>query len=172
MSINRVNTGESFKFLTNQSSILHTVDTNKITINGVNVIVDKPKRGDIMCITKDQKVIWIDGLSINPKQLSKEFEPVGICLVVKGNKALIRYKEERSFRWAASERWELPNSSIINDGVGHASTITLNGVENPKRFLFMSNFCNITIIVKVYIYKVHRFFWYSSFFIFIWGLSH
>ena len=87
MSINRVNTGESFKFLANQSSILHTVDINKITVNGVNVIVDKPKRGDIMCITKDQKVIWIDGLSINPKQLSREFEPVGICLVVKGNKA-------------------------------------------------------------------------------------
>ena len=38
MSINRVKTtgGEqSFNFLTNQSSILHTVDTNKITINGV-----------------------------------------------------------------------------------------------------------------------------------------
>ena len=54
MSINKVNTTveeQSFKFLTNQSSILHTVDTNKITINGVNVIVDKPKRGDVMCIT-------------------------------------------------------------------------------------------------------------------------
>ena len=132
MSINRVNTGgENFKFLANQSSILHTVDINKITVNGVNVIVDKPKRGDIMCITKDQKVIWIDGLSINPKQLSQEFEPVGICLVVKGNKAIVRYKEERSFRWAASERWELPNSSIMNDGAEHTLKITLNGVENP-----------------------------------------
>ena len=139
MAINRINTGESFKFLTNQSSILHTVDINKITVNGVNVIVDKPKRGDIMCITKDQKVIWIDGLSIEPTQLSQEFEPVGICLVVKGNKAHVRYKEEKRFRWAASERWELPNSSIMNDGVGHTCTITLNGVVNPKRFLFMAS---------------------------------
>ena len=132
MSINRVNTGgESFKFLPNQSSILHIVETNKITINGVNVIVDKPKRGDIMCITKDQKVIWIDGLSINPKQLSLEFEPVGICLVVKGNKAIVRYKEEKKFRWSAGERWELPNSSIMTDGNEHTLKITLNGVENP-----------------------------------------
>ena len=83
MSINKVNTTveeQSFKFLTNQSSILHTVDTNKITVNGVNVIVDKPKRGDVMCIThykeggilldaSKQKVVWIDGLSINRKQL-------------------------------------------------------------------------------------------------------
>ena len=138
MSINRVNTGESFEFLTNQSSILHIVDTNKITINAVNVIVDKPKRGDIMCITKDQKVIWIDGLSINPKQLSKEFEPVGICLVVKGNKAIVRYKEERRFRWSAGERWELPNSSIMNDGAEHTLKITLNKVENPTPLVLTS----------------------------------
>ena len=102
------------------------------------MIVDKPKRGDIMCITKDQKVVWIDGLSINPKQLSREFEPVGICLVVKGNKALVRYKEEKSFRWAASERWELPNSSIMNDGAEHTLKITLNKVENPNPFRFTS----------------------------------
>ena len=79
MAINRVNTQEEeqqFKFLSNQSSILRTVDTNNITVNGVNVIVDKPKRGDIMCIDFDpevrlvKKVVWIDGLSINLKQLS------------------------------------------------------------------------------------------------------
>ena len=127
MSINKVNTtGEEqrFNFLTNQSSILHTVKTNNITVNGVNVIVDKPKRGDVMCITHykeggilldadKQKVVWIDGLSIDPKQLSQEYEPVGICLVVKGNKAIVRYREERGFRWSAGERWELPDSSLI-----------------------------------------------------------
>ena len=55
MGINRVNTTaeeKNFKFLTNQSSILHTTDTNKITVNAVNVIVEKPKRGDVMCITR------------------------------------------------------------------------------------------------------------------------
>ena len=61
-------------------------DTNDVTVNGVNVIVDKPKRGDVMCV-KNGQVIWIDGLSINPKQLSSEIEPVGICLKIKGNKA-------------------------------------------------------------------------------------
>lgn len=152
MSINKVNTTveeQSFKFLTNQSSILHTVDTNKITVNGVNVIVDKPKRGDVMCITHykeggilldadKQKVVWIDGLSINPKQLSQEYEPVGICLVVKGNKAIVRYREERGFRWSAGERWELPNSSIMNDGAEHTLKITLNGVENPTSLVLTS----------------------------------
>lgn len=152
MSINKVNTTseeQSFKFLTNQSSILHTVETNNITVNGVNVIVDKPKRGDVMCITHykeggilldadKQKVVWIDGLSINPKQLSQEYEPVGICLVVKGNKAIVRYREERSFRWSAGERWEFPDLSIMNDGAAHSLIITLNGVSNPNRLLLTS----------------------------------
>ena len=153
MSINKVNTTveeQSFKFLTNQSSILHTVDTNKITVNGVNVIVEKPKRGDVMCIThykeggilldaSKQKVVWIDGLSINPKQLSQEYEPVGICLVVKGIKAIVRYREEKGIRWSAGERWELPNSSIMNDGAEHTLKITLHSTVNSNRFTFTSS---------------------------------
>lgn len=107
MAINKVNTEtqeQDFRFLTNQSSILHTVETNDITVNGVNVIVDKPKRGDVMYIS-NQKVIWIDGLSINPKQLPQEYEPVGICLVVNGNKALVRYREEQTHAFMGAYRF-------------------------------------------------------------------
>ena len=147
MSINRINTTveeQNFKFLANQSSILHTVDTNKITINGVNVIVDKPKRGDVMCITHykeggvlldadKQKVVWIDGLSINPTQLSQEYEPVGICLVVKGNKAIVRYREERSLIWSAAKRFKLPTHDKMNSGKSLTVKIILDGKsDNPK----------------------------------------
>ena len=153
MAINVVNTsggGANLNFLTNQSSIVRTADMNSITVNGVNVIVDKPKVGDIMCVTRytdesgtllpadSQKVIWIDGLSINPAQLSQKLEPVGICLVVKGNKAMVRYREEKSFRWSAGERWELPNSSIMNDGAEHTLKITLDRVENPTSLVLTS----------------------------------
>lgn len=109
MAINKVNNEteeKNFKFLQSQSTIIRTVDIDKITFNGVNVIVEKPKVGDVMCVTKykdssntllgadKQKVVWIDGLSIVPKQLSTEFEPVGICLVVNGNKAIVKYKTD------------------------------------------------------------------------------
>ena len=170
MSINKVNTtGEeqSFKFLTNQSSILHTVETNNITVNGVNVIVDKPKRGDVMCIThykeggilldaSKQKVVWIDGLSINPKQLSQEYEPVGICLVVKGNKAIVRYREERSFRWSAGERWELPDQPLMNilDGAAHTLRITLN--EGSSYILALTS--ADTTSRKAFVNKLNKFF--------------
>ena len=129
MAINNVNTTseeKSYKFLKNQSSILRTVSTNNITINGVNVIVDKPKVGDIMCVTRykgdddtllsadKQKVIWLDGLSIVPEQLSTEFEPVGICVVVNGDKAIVRYKEEFSAGWIAAERYAITSTSFLN----------------------------------------------------------
>ena len=170
MSINKVNTtGEeqSFKFLTNQSSILHTAETNNITVNGVNVIVDKPKRGDVMCIThykeggilldaSKQKVVWIDGLSINPKQLSQEYEPVGICLVVKGNKAIVRYREERSFRWSAGERWELPDTQLMNiiNGAAHTLMITLN-----EGFSYLLNLTPAdTTSRKAFVNKLNKFF--------------
>ena len=146
MSINRINTTveeQNFKFLPNQSSILHTVDTNKITVNGVNVIVDKPKRGDVMCITHykeggvlldadKQKVVWIDGLSINPKQLSQEYEPVGICLVVKGNKAIVRYREERSLRWSNAKRLKLPIIPQMNDGHSHSFDNCVGSIDRPS----------------------------------------
>ena len=82
--VNNTTSEQHFKFLPNQSSILLNSDTNNVTINGVNVFVNKPKKGDIMCV-KNGKVIWIDGLSINPALLSTEFEPVGICVVAYDN---------------------------------------------------------------------------------------
>lgn len=113
MAIKRVNiTGESFKFLTNQSSISHIADTNNITVNGVNVFVNKPKKGDIMCV-KNGKVVWIDGLSINQDQLSSDIEPVGICLNVDGNKAMVKYKYAQILKWAAANSYVLSNDIIF-----------------------------------------------------------
>ena len=109
MAINKVNTTideTNFRFLKNQSSVIRTVSTNKVTVNGINSVVSKPKVGDIMCVTRyknnndvllpaeEQKVVWIDGLSIVPEQLSTEFEPVGICVSVNGNKAMVKYKTD------------------------------------------------------------------------------
>ena len=152
MAINKANTTteeQSFKFLINQSSILHTIDTNRVTVNGVNVIVDKPKRGDVMCITRykengvlldadKQKVIWIDGLSIEPTQLSQEYEPVGICFAVKGNKALVQYHEEREIAYGAVQRWEIKNSPIMNDGAEHNLNITIKGSIHPNPLILTS----------------------------------
>ena len=140
MAINRVNTPEEeqhFKFLSNQSSILRTIDTNNITVNGGNVIVDKPKRGDIMCIANDKnKIVWIDGLSINLKQLPGAYEAIGICLSVKGNKAMVRYREERDMRWLAADYWEL--QSDISYGLPQTLYFKIDGKQNSQNPLVLS----------------------------------
>lgn len=139
MAIKRVNsTGESFKFLTNQSSISHIADTNNITVNGVNVFVNKPKKGDIMCV-KNGKVVWIDGLSINQDQLSSDIETVGICLKVDGNKAMVKYKYELGYIWAKANSYVLSNDiANLFNGVSHTLTIALNGGAGND-FTFTTN---------------------------------
>ena len=107
MAINKVNTTDDekdYNFLKNQSSIIRTVSTNNVNMHGVNTVVSKPKVGDIMCVTRyknnsdvllpaeEQKVVWIDGLSIEPLQLSVELEPVGICVVINKNNAIVKSK--------------------------------------------------------------------------------
>lgn len=115
MAINSVKTIAEevrFKFPHNQSSILRTVDTNNIKYNAVNVIVDKPKVGDVMCVTRytyddgsllesyRQKVFFVSGPSIydiysltHDDMDRLKFDTVGIVLKVTGNKALVRYKK-------------------------------------------------------------------------------
>lgn len=117
--VNNTTSEQNFKFLPNQSSILLNSDTNKVTINGVNVIVNKPKKGDVMFVN-DGQVIWIDGLSINPALLSTEFEPVGICVVAYDNKAIVRYKQENNLKLLSSnitvdERY-LESDLYLNNG--------------------------------------------------------
>lgn len=54
MAINIVNTEEdaqNFPYFGNQSTILFTNETKDIDLNGVNVFVDRPKKGDVMCVT-------------------------------------------------------------------------------------------------------------------------
>ena len=139
MSIKSVNsTVESFKFLTNQSSISHIADTNNITVNGVNVFVSKPKKGDIMCV-KNGQVVWIDGLSINQDQLSSDIELVGICLKVDGNKAMVKYKYGQILKWAAANSYLLPDTiQSLFDGVSHTLIIALNG-DTGSDFTFTTN---------------------------------
>ena len=151
IKVNNTSEESSVNFLTNQSSILYTSDTNKITANGVNVFVIKPKVGDIMCVTRytgesgavlpadQQQVKWIDGLSINPKQLSQKYEPVGICVAINGNKAMVRYREEKTFKWSASERWEMPQLSPIITQKYHSFIIELNGKNNLHQFNYRDN---------------------------------
>ena len=49
---------------------------------------------------------------------------------------MVRYREEKVFYWSARQRWELQESSIMNDGVEHTLKIKLKGTVNPNPFTF------------------------------------
>ena len=169
MAINSVKTiaeEQSFKFLTNQSSILRTVDANSIIYNGVNIILDKPKVGDVMCITKykdaegnlldanQQKVIWIDGKTIDSIQLLSTglYEIVGVCLSVKGNKATIKYKNNIACnKFSAAARIRVYFESYLNNQL-YKIILTLPGTQfdgtNQNTFDFSSN--NIQSVITAF----------------------
>ena len=139
IKVNDISEENSVRFLTNQSSILHRTDVNSITTNGVNVIVDKPKKGDVMCVTRytnesgsllpadDQEVVWIDGLSINPAQLSQHLETVGICVAINGNKAMVKYKTNDL---STNRQFSSTNSIAFNDGDFELTCYFNNGFYN------------------------------------------
>lgn len=156
MSINSVKTIAEevrFKFPHNQSSILRTVDTNNIKYRGVNVIVDRPKAGDVMCVTRytyddgslaesyKQKVFFVSGPSIydiyslthnDMDQLM--FDTVGIVLKVTGNKALVRYKTISNVSYpycAITRRFQLKDTYDVgsNSGVDTLIDYIKNGVR-------------------------------------------
>lgn len=135
-----------YKFLTNQSDLLHVQSANEVIYHGVNVIVDRPKKGDILCVTlyknsdgslkdaADQKMVWIDGLSVVPSELSEELDAIGICYAVHGNFAYVRYRQETIARWSVGERWQVTDNSSMNDNVAHEATVTLNGTAVDTKF--------------------------------------
>lgn len=154
MAINIVNTQEdaqNFPYFGNQSTILFTNETKNINLNGVNVFVDRPKKGDVMCVTRykdesgnlltadEQKVKWIDGLSINPTQLSQEIEPVGICVAINGNKAMVRYREEKWLRFTNADRWELTINSTMTDGVEHSLAVSISNQTVSEPFVYTAS---------------------------------
>ena len=49
---------------------------------------------------------------------------------------MIKYRTENYFRWADSERWELPYAKIMNDNVPHVLSITINGTQYTNKFGF------------------------------------
>ena len=136
-SVNATSEENDVKFYKNQSSILHTLDTNNVTVNGVNVEVKRPKKGDVLCVN-DGQVIWIDGLSLNPAQLPQGLETVGICVAINGNKAIVKYRKGETFKWAAANSYLLTDTiKALFNGVSHTLKVNLNGTE--YEFTFSAN---------------------------------
>lgn len=139
MSFNNIQTSTSnlnnFKYLNNQSTVLHIEDSNKLDIHGVNVITNTPSVGDVLCITcktdesgsllgpDKQDIVWIKGMTINYNTfLTSMYEPVGIVYKVRGRTAYVRYREEPQLYLGRTLRFDVtPNISLLSGRTAEVS---------------------------------------------------
>ena len=137
MTFNKVTTqadAAKFSFLKDQSTVLHTTESNDVNINGVNVITQTPTRGDVLCITRkmsngallgpdQQDIVWIKGLTVNYAEFPDDiYEPVGIVYKVRGRTAYVRYRTEVSRFYSECDRFDI-SGSAMTDGNKHAVDI-------------------------------------------------
>ena len=137
MTFNKVETqtqAANFNFLKNQSTVLHTTESNDVNINGVNVITATPTKGDVLCITRKmlrgsllgpdkQDIVWVKGMTINFEEFPNDiYEPVGIVYKVRGRVAYVRYRTEVNRRYSYCDRFDITGSAMT-DGNPHTVDI-------------------------------------------------
>lgn len=137
MTFNKVETqaqAAAFNFLKDQSTVLHTTESNDVNINGVNVITATPTKGDVLCITRKmsngsllgpdkQDIVWVKGMTINFAEFPDDiYEPIGIVYKVRGRVAYVRYRTEVSRRYSYCDRFDITGDAMT-DGNTHAVDI-------------------------------------------------
>jgi hypothetical protein len=112
---------DNYSYSTRQSTVVRAKDTNDIKINGINVIVDIPAPGDLLCITKymdgdslkgpdEQKIVWIKGSTINAATFPADiYEAVGVVYKVQGRHAWVIYKDAPEYKFADITRYAVNN---------------------------------------------------------------
>ena len=129
MTFNKVETqaqAAAFNFLNNQSTVLHTTESNDVNINGVNVITATPTKGDVLCITRKrsndkllgpekQDIVWVKGMTINFAEFpSIIYEPIGIVYKVRGRVAYVRYRREVNQRFSECDRFDITGDAMTD----------------------------------------------------------
>lgn len=147
MTFNKVETqtqAANFNFLKNQSTVLHTTESNDVNINGVNVITATPTKGDVLCVTRKmsngsllgpdkQDIVWVKGMTINFEQFPFDiYEPVGIVYKVRGRVAYVRYRTVVNRRHSECDRFDITGDAMT-DGNSHAVDIVAK--DGPSEIL-------------------------------------
>lgn len=142
MTFNKVETqaqAAAFNFLKNQSTVLHTTESNDVNINGVNVITATPTKGDVLCITRKmsngsllgpdkQDIVWMKGMTINFAEFPDDiYEPVGIVYKVRGRVAYVRYRTEVNRHYSDCDRFDITGDAMTDDNTHVVDIVAKDG---------------------------------------------
>ena len=110
-----------------ESTVSLIENTNRIAINGVNVVVDDPKVGDIVCYDEDRKIKFIALDTFQAGTFPAAWETVGVVVLRKGNQVKIVSKTSESKKWM--DVYQYIVSGYTLDGIEHTATLKLHGSD-------------------------------------------
>ena len=141
---------DNYSYSTRQSTIVRAKDTNDVKINGVNMTVDIPAPGDLLCITKymdgdtlkgpdEQKIVWMKGSTINAATFPTDiYEAVAVVYKVQGRHAWVIYKDAPEYKFADVTRYAA-------DNIPAAGNISLTGTVRTASQMITLDFGNVYV---------------------------
>ena len=111
-------------------------NTGKVVLNGVNVITDQPKVGDIACYDENRKIVFIQCDTYQGGTFPSAWETVGVVVIRKGNKVTVLSKANKNLK--IMEVLPYVVSGYQLDGTEHTVTVNFYGTE-AKEFKYTAS---------------------------------
>ena len=115
-----------------ESTVSLIENTNRIAINGVNVVVDDPKVGDIVCYDEDRKIKFIALDTFQAGTFPAAWETVGVVVLRKGNQVKIVSKTNETKKWMDVYPYIVSGYEL--DGMEHSAQLRLHGKPTTETF--------------------------------------
>lgn len=115
-----------------ESTVSLIENTNRIAINGVNVVVDDPKVGDIVCYDEDRKIKFIALDTFQAGTFPAAWETVGVVAMRKGRQVWIVSKESKEHKFMEVYPYVVTGYEL--DGGEHTAQLRLHGKPTTETF--------------------------------------
>lgn len=108
-----------------ESAVALLENTNEIVIDGVNVVVDQPGKGDIVCYDENRDIKFIALDTFHAGVFPAAWETVGVVALRRGNELMIVGKENAAQKWMDVYPYVVTGYEL--DGAEHTAQLRLHG---------------------------------------------
>ena len=115
-----------------ESTVALLENTNEVVIDGVNVVVDQPGVGDIVCYDENRKIKFIALDTFQAGVFPAAWETVGVVALRRGNELTIVSKENASQKWMDVYPYVVTGYEL--DGTEHTAQLRLHGKPTTDTF--------------------------------------
>jgi len=112
-----------------ESAVVLIESSNEIVTDGVNVITNNPKVGDILVLDESNKKRFIALDTFQMAIFPKAWTIVGVVAVREGNKVICVHKSNAGKAWSAIFKFKVTGWNL--DGAQHTTNITFYSSQTP-----------------------------------------